>query len=248
MDILNLVTLFALGVFAGVVGALVGGSGLLTIPALIFLGLSPQAAIGTTFLGSTGMNIMGWYKFHEKKMIDYKLGFILGVPALIGSILGATLVLQIDEKPLKNVIAVLTLLTLAFLFVNPNIGIKKTKHIIKNREYWIGGGLSFLIGIYTGFYGAVAGTFLSYVLILLFGQTFLESAATRKIAFTFSSVMSTIIFAMNHAVSYSMGIGLFISTSVGAYLGVHYSDRIGNVWVKRFFFITVVVMAVKLIW
>jgi uncharacterized membrane protein YfcA len=247
MDILNYLIIFVIGVFAGIFGTLVGGGSLITIPVLIFIGLSPQTAIGTNSFGITGMNIAGWYKFHGKKMINYKLGLIVGIPILIGSIIGATLVLHINEVILKKIIAVLTLSTLVLISLKPNIGVKKVTHTIKVPEYFIGVILSFFLGIYTGFYGAGAGTFLAYLLILLFKQTFLESAATRKIPFTFSSVMATLIFAISGLIVYPIGIGLFLSTSVGAYIGAHYSDRIGNVWIKRLFFVAVLLMAIKLI-
>jgi len=88
MDIIKLLIIFLTGIPSGIFGTLTGGAGLITIPALIFLGLSPHSAIGTHFFGVTGMNIAGWYKFHEKGMINYKLGFIITIPVLLGSILG----------------------------------------------------------------------------------------------------------------------------------------------------------------
>jgi uncharacterized membrane protein YfcA len=220
---------------------------LITIPALNFIGFSPQTAIGTNSFGMTGMNMAGWYKFHDKKMINYEIGFVVGIPILLGSILGATLVLQINEVILKKVIAVLTLLTMIFISFKPNMGIQKVTHTIRGYEYFIGVIISCFLGIYTGFYGAVAGTFLAYFLILMFRQTFLESAATRKIPFTFSCIMATIIFAINDLIIYSMGIALFVSTSAGAYIGAHYSDRIGNVWIRRLFLIAVLLMSIKLL-
>jgi len=246
-DIVNLFVISFTGIIAGAYGSLIGGSGLITIPVLIFLGLTPQYAVGTNFFGLTGLNIGGWYKFHKKNMINYKIGFIVGIHTLVGTILGTILVLEINEVLLKKLIAILTILSLAFINFKPNIGTEKTKYNVKKHEYFIGAILSIIIGIYNGFYGAVAGTFLAYVLILLFRQTFLQSAGTRRIAFTFSSVVGTIIFAFNGVIIYWVGIVLFLSSFTGAYLGAHYSDRIGNVWIKRMFFIIVLIMALKLI-
>ncbi len=95
--------------------------------------------------------------------------------------------------------------------------------------------------------GMDASQYKDYILILLFGQTFLGSAATRKLPMTISSGIAAIIFALNGAIFYPMGMGLFISSSVGAYIAANYSDRIGNVWIKRSFFFVVFFMGVKLL-
>lgn len=79
MDIINLLMIFAVGVIAGSFGALTGGGGLITIPALIFLGLPPHSAIGTNRLGVTGIHIAGWYKFNQKRMANFAFGFMIGI-------------------------------------------------------------------------------------------------------------------------------------------------------------------------
>ena len=132
-------------------------------------------------------------------------------------------------------------------FLKPEIGIERTKHVIKKHEYLIGIAFSFFLGIYAGFYGAGTGTFVSYILILLFGQTFLESAATRNTVTLPPSLLATIIFALAGVIIYSLGIALFVGYFIGSYIGAHYSDKIGNVWVKRLFFGIVLIMAIKLI-
>ena len=68
MDIINLLMIFAVGVIAGSFGALTGGGSLITIPALIFLGLSPYSAMWTNRLGVAGEHIAGWHKFDQKAL------------------------------------------------------------------------------------------------------------------------------------------------------------------------------------
>jgi uncharacterized membrane protein YfcA len=247
MDIINLLIIFLVGIVSASFGTLVGGGSLITIPTLIFLGLPPHVAIGTNRLGTNGMIISGLYAFHKKRMIDYRIGLSVCIPTLLGSFLGANLVLQVNVLILRYVIAVITIVMLCFTFLKPEIGIAKTKQNTKKNEYSIAVVLSFFIGIYGGFYGAGVGTFVSYVLILLFGQTFLESAATRKTVTLFPSVLATTVFVFAGVITYSLGIALFIGNFIGSYVGAHYSDKIGNVWVKRMFFGIVLIMAIKLI-
>ena len=247
VDIINLVVIFFIGILAGSFGTLVGGGVLLTIPTLIFFGLSPQTAIGTSKLGSIGLNTAGWYKFHQKRMINYKIGFIIGIPIILGSFLGANLVLEFNEALLRKIIGILTLLILVFAIIKPEMGVEKAENGTKHSQYLFGSVLGFFLGVYSGFYGAGAAILSAYILILLFKQTFLESAATRKIPHVFAAVMSGTVFAVHGVIIYSLGISLFMGTFIGSYIGTHYSDKIGNVWIKRLFFVVVLIMAIKLI-
>ncbi|MFB0506679.1 MAG: sulfite exporter TauE/SafE family protein [Thermodesulfobacteriota bacterium] len=248
MEMVNLLVVFFISIIAGSFGTLVGGGSLITIPTLILLGLPPHTAIGTDRLGMTGIGSAGWYEFHKKRMIDYKIGFIIGVPTMLGALLGANLVFQINEVILKQAIAIITILILFFIiFVKPKMGIEKTNHMVRNHEYLIGAVGSFFLGIYGGFYGAGTATFLSYILILLFRQTFLECAATVKIAALLMTAMAASIFAINGAIRYSLAVPMFIGAFIGSYVGAHYSDKIGNVWIKRLFFVIVLTMAIKLL-
>ncbi len=248
MEIMNLLIIFLVSIIAGSIGTLVGGGSLITIPTLILLGLPPHTAIGTDRLGATGIGSAGWYKFHKKRMIDYRVGFILGLPTMLGSLLGANLVLEINEAILKKAVAIITILILFLItIVMPKFGIEKNDHIVKKHEYLIGGIGGFFLGIYGGFYGAGTATFLCYILILLFRQTFLECAATVKIAALLMTAMAASIFGINGAIDYYLAISMFIGSFIGSYIGAHYSDTIGNVLIRRLFIAIVLTMAIKLL-
>lgn len=235
------------GILGGSYGALVGGTSLITIPVLIFLGLPPHTAIGTDRLGITGLTSMGWYKFHEKGLIHYRIALVMGVAALIGSFLGANLVLQISVALLRKIIAIVTVLILILLVGQPKLGVEKKDRIIKRYEYGIGIFISFIVGIYGGFYGAMAGTFLLYILLFIFKQTFLESTATLKLPSFMMTTMAALVFAIKGAIDYPMAAAMFLGCAIGAYVGAHYSDRIGNVWIKRLFILIILIMAIKLL-
>jgi uncharacterized protein len=239
--------LFVVSFVSSTFGTLIGGSSLITIPTLMLLGLPSHTAIGTDRLGTTGMSIAGWYQFHRKGLIAYRIGIVVGVAALCGSFIGASLALRVKETTLRTIIALITLVILPLLIFSPRKGIEKTKQTLGRADYLIGGILSFLIGIYGGFYGAMAGTLLCYVLIVWFGQTFLEGAATFKIGSLFLTSMAAAVYASKGAIHYPMAIALFSGSCVGSSIGAHYSDRIGNVWIKRLFILLVVIMIVKLL-
>jgi len=247
MDIINIIVIFLVGIGASIFGTIVGGSSLITIPLLIVMGLSPHAAIGTDRIGIIGLTLAGWYKFHQKRLVDYRIGISMAIPALMGSLLGAKIVLQINEAVLKLIIAGLTVLMAIFMILRPDTGIDKTTETVKISDYLIGALMTFLVGIYAGFYGAMAGTFLFYILLIWFKHTFLESAGTMKIAGFFMNLMAAVVFALNGAVDFLLGVVLFAGCFIGSFLGAHYSDKLGNVWIRRFFILIIAMMIIKLI-
>jgi hypothetical protein len=247
MDFSGLSIIFVVSILGGAFGTLVGGTSLLTIPVLIFLGLPPHTAIGTDRLGISGLTTVGWYKFHQKGLIHYSISLWMGVAALIGSFLGANLVLGISMGLLRKIIAAATVLILIIVVAQPRLGLEKRKQGIRGRAYGTGIFLGFIIGIYGGFYGAMAGTFLLYVLLFVFEQTFLEGAATLKLTSLMMTTMAAAVFASKGAIDYPMAAAMFLGCAIGSYIGAHYSDRIGNVWIKRLFIFIVLIMVVKLL-
>jgi len=247
MDLVNLSIIFVVGIIGSSFGTLVGGTSLITIPVLIFLGLPPHTAIGTDRLGISGLASVGWYKFHEKGLIHYPIALVMGVAALAGSFLGANLVLQISMALLKKIIAMGTIFLLILLIGQPRLGVEKKERVIQRHEYGVGLFMSFIVGVYGGFYGAMAGTFLLYISLFTFKQTFLEGTATIKLSSLMMTMMAAFVFARKGAIDYPMAIAMFLGCAIGSYIGAHYSDRIGNVWIKRLFILIVVIMVIKLL-
>jgi uncharacterized membrane protein YfcA len=239
--------IFMAGFLASLFGTLIGGSSLVTIPTLLLLGLPPHTAIGTDRFGIMGVCSAGWYQFHRKKLIDYRLGLTLTIPVIVGSFLGAHLCLEISEVVLKWIIIIVSLACMAFLLWNPSLGVEPGQRSAGRNRYIVGILMTFGVGMYVGIYGAMGGTLLMYILILWFGQTFLESAGTIKIAAFAMNAMAAVVFGYNDAIAYDLALPMFCGCFIGSSIGAYYSDRIGNVWIKRIFFVLLTILIVKLI-
>ena len=247
MDFFDLTIIFFVALLGGAFGSMIGGTSILTIPTLILLGLPPHTAIGTDRFGIIGIGLAGWYKFQKKGLINYRIAWTIAIPIFVGSIIGSNMVLQINEEILKKIIVGTNIIMTVFILLNPRIGIEKRDTGIRRREYAIGILLCLVVGIYGGFYGAVSGTFVLYILVLWFKQTFIQSAANRMMGSVFMTVTAATIFALNHAVDFYLGAAMLAGCLIGAYVGVHYMERIGDVWVKRLFFLFMVFVIVKMI-
>jgi uncharacterized membrane protein YfcA len=249
MDPIQLIVIFFASLFACTFGTLVGGNSLITIPLLMLMGLPPHTAIGTERVGVLGLGLAGLYTFHRKGMMKYPLAFTVGLPCMLGAFVGANLALQVSPALLKQVIIGLTLLLLAVVAANPRLGVEEeqAQQPLSAGRYVLGAFLGLLVGVYNGFYGAGGGTFLAYIMILVFRQTFLGSAANLKIGTVLSYAVSTATYAYHGVIDVPVALVLFVASGIGSSLGAHYSDRIGNVWIKRVFMGVILIMVVKLL-
>lgn len=243
----HMLIIFLAGFLASMFGTLIGGSSLVTIPTLLLLGCPPHTAIGTDRFGIMGVCSAGWYQFHRKKLIDYKIAVTMAIPVIIGSFLGAHLCLEISETILKWIIIGVSLMCMAFLLWNPNLGVEPGQRSAGKHKTMVGILLTFGVGVYVGIYGAMGGTLLMYILILWFGQTFLQSAGTIKIAAFSMNAIAAVVFGLNGAISYELAFPMFCGCFIGSSIGAYYADRIGNVWIKRIFFVLLSVLIIKLI-
>ena len=243
---LHVVIIFVAGFLASLFGTLIGGSSLVTIPTLLLLGCPPHTAIGTDRFGIMGVCSAGWYQFHRKKLIDYRIGLTMAIPVIVGSFIGARLCLEISETVLKWIIISVSLMCMAFLLWNPNLGVEPGQRSAGKNKYAVGMLLTFGVGMYVGIYGAMGGTLLMYILILWFGQTFLESAGTIKIAAFSMNAIAAVVFGLNGAIAYDLALPMFCGCFLGSSIGAFYSDRIGNVWIKRIFFVLLSILIIKL--
>jgi hypothetical protein len=244
---LQYIIIMIIGVINGAIGVLIGGVSIITIPALILIGLSPHVAIATNRVGLLGMIFAGFYELNKQKLINYRLGLLIGIMALAGSIVGAHLVLGIEERLLKMIVAIFSALLLIVLLFNPDRGTAKGQKVVTKRHFILGGLLSLLLGAYGGFYGAGVATFFSYLLVFLYGETFVQSTGTRNIPMLMLSVVTSIIFIQNKVVDFGFAGALFVSMGIGGYLAARHVQVIGDIWLKRMFMGLAVVMIIMLL-
>jgi uncharacterized membrane protein YfcA len=247
MELLRLIAVFTVGLIAGFIGTNVGGGGLISIPALIFLGLSPQVAIATNKVGSLGVTGAGLVRFHKGGKVNYKIGVPIAIFAVIGSYFGANTLLTIPNTILEKIVGVIILAILVLVLFNKNIGVKKADRK-RSRLLTFLGYLTFLfIGFEGAFFGGGFATLSIYALITIFGLTFLESAGTTKPLGVGIAIMAILVFGLRGVINWVYGASLLLGMALGSYVGAGYGIKKGNIWVKRLFVVVVVISAIKLL-
>jgi uncharacterized membrane protein YfcA len=244
-EALSLPLVFLIGVAASVVGAMVGGGSLLSIPFLIFLGLPPQVAIATDRFAGLGAAVTAFYQFWKADRIVWRLVPALALASLAGSLIGASLLLRAEDVSLRSVVGVLLLALLPVLFLKPGLGVEARE--VSRPQLALGLVLYFGIQVLAGFFGGGTGTLIFYTLMFFFGVTIIQVAATQIVPFLVLTLSSLALFAAGGIIDYRVGLVLMAGTATGGYLGARIAIRSGNRWVRRLFAVVVLASAARLL-
>lgn len=179
VEIITLFLVLVIGLVAGFFDSVIGAGGLISVPSLIFLGLPPQVAIATDRFGILGQTLAALVTFWKAKKIVWRYVFIFSAISLIGSLIGATLLLNIDSKILESIVGILILILLPFIFLKRDLGIKRAE---KNRgKKMIGIGVYSLVMVFGAFFGQGTGPLIFYTLTFFLGFTMIEVLGTNLI-------------------------------------------------------------------
>ena len=247
MELVTVIILFIGGLSSGIINTIVGGGSLISIPLLITTGLPAHLAIGTNRFAMIFNTGTGAIEYHKKTKYRTELALFLAVFASTGSYLGANVVLQIDEKILKYIIGILMLIIGGMLIYKKQLGLKEQKISLNRRNCVLIAILSFLLGIYGGFFGAGISTMFTFVIVSFLGMSFIGSAGITRFIVSILSIIATLVFLINMKIDFPFGIILAASFIVGAKIGVKLALKAGNTWVRRLFVVLVIVSSTKLL-
>lgn len=232
---------------AGLIDAIGGGGGLISLPAYLIAGLPPHAAVATNKLSSTCGTTLATLRFIKNGLVNIKLAIPSVIAAIIGSSIGANLSLLIEEE-IMLYIMVAILPICAFLVLN-----KKLFHdgnedqVILNRRTYITATIAALvIGMYDGFYGPGTGTFL-IIAFAVFAKISMKTAnAQAKVINLTSNITSLIIFLINGEVLFSVGIVAAVCNMLGGYIGAGLVLKNGAKIVKPSIIFVLILLALKI--
>ena len=241
-----LILLIALFFVTSVVGVVTGSNSLITVPVMFQFGIEPKVAVATNMFGLTFMSIGATIPFIRAKAIDYRKISPLIVLTLVGSAIGAALVGFISDKTMPIIVSISMIVVTVFTVLKPSAGVAKVETI--PRGFLITTFvLTFLLGIYGGLYSGGYVTVLTSTLVAFFGLTFTEAVASTKLINVFSSLIASSIFMWQGLVDYRLGAILAVTMFVAAYVGAYTVTKLNDLWLKRIFIGTVLILAVKTI-
>lgn len=232
---------------AGLSGAAGGGGGLISVPFMVILGLSPATAIATAKFGGFGISAGSSARFFREKITDRKTISMLSALAALGATVGSLLLVKYSgaEQVLENVLGYMILLIGIPLLYARNMGLE-TKQ--KSTLMKVIGVVLLTAGIMLqAALGAGVGSLQLIVLMGFFGMTALTASATRRAIQLVVATISLFVFIIAGLVDYKFGLVGLVTSFVGGYIGAHIAVKKGNKFIINIFAVTSAAMALQLI-
>ena len=234
------------GFLAGFINTLAGSGSLVTLPLLIFIGLPANVANGTNRVGILLQSVMGAESFRRSELLDGRGVLILGIPAVIGSLLGAQIAVNLNEELMERVIGAIMLLMLGVILLRPQRWLEGELKRMQDRPSIWTLILFFFIGIYGGFIQAGVGIFLLAALVLSVGYDLVRANAVKVLIILIFTFVSLLVFANNDQVDWGAGLLLGVGNMIGAWWAARLAVNKGARWVHWVVMATVALSALYL--
>ncbi len=239
------VGLSAIAFLSGFIDSIAGGGGLLTVPAYLYAGLPPHAALGTNKLSATIGVSQAAVVFIKKRIFKPQLWIATMIASAIGAIIGTLLVDLSSTGFLNRAIPIILLVIVLYLMLAPNKKITTTSNV---RKPWITPMTGGIIGFYDGFLGPGTGAFWVTVLHKFLHFDLLEATAITKLMNFISNFFSLLVFMIAGHIHYPLGMMMAIFLWLGSHLGAHSAIRFGSKLIRPLFLSVVTIMLVHLLW
>jgi uncharacterized membrane protein YfcA len=246
--VLNLFIICTFGFLAAAVDAIAGGGGLISLPALLIVGVPPHLALGTNKFAASMASLNSSITFARSGKVHFPLVRWQIPFTLIGSLLGAWAVLRVSSAFLSKAVLVLILLVGIYTMLHKNLGMKNKFQGLNSRNIVLGCMFALALGFYDGFFGPGTGSFLIFSFITLFGFDFVVASANSKVLNFTSNFAALLIFAWNGKILLSYGIPMAIFMILGSYVGTRLAIQRGAELVKPIFITMSLLVAAKLIY
>jgi uncharacterized protein len=226
------------------ISVVTGSTSLITVPVLIAFGVEPHVAVATNMLALVFMSAGGSLPFAQKGVIERRILPLAIILTVVGSAVGAYLLLSIPTRALQVTIAVAMITVAIFSLLRQNR--ESAQRPVSSASQAGGYIATFVLAVYGGLFSGGYVTMLTAVFVFLFGLSFLQAVATTKVINIFSSLVATAIFAMRGVVDYRLGLILGVTMFIGALVGGQIAMRLPVVWLRRIFVVAVIALAGKM--
>ena len=247
----TLTTLAFLGAAAFVAGwidAVVGGGGLIQLPALLvgLPGASPAQLLATNKFGSIFGTATSSVTYYRRVHPDLRTALPMAAVAYLGAIGGAIIGLHIPKSAFNPIILVLLVLVGAYTILKPDLGKESIRRYDGARHTVLAMLTGFAIGVYDGALGPGTGSFLVFALVGLLGYNFLEASAKAKIANFATNLGALTVFLPMGLVLFKVGFVIAAANLIGGYIGARTAVSRGSGFVRVVFVVIVSAFIVKI--
>ncbi len=243
-----LLCLFAF--LAGFIDSVVGGGGLVQVPAFFVLypALPVPCVIGSNRIASAvGTSVAAW-NYGRTVRIPWKTVVCAGAGASVFSYLGATVQSLMSSAVLKPLILILIVVIAVYTYRKKDFGQREHFKVAPDRLPWYAAGIGAALGFYNGFVGPGTGSLLVFGFVSVIGYSFLSASAISKVVNVIADVSSLIFFLTNKYVLFHLALPIMVFNVAGSYLGSRMAVLRGNTFIRKVFLVVVVGIVARFAW
>lgn len=241
-----LLLLFFIAMFAGTLDAIAGGGGLITIPALLAVGVPPTMALGTNKLQACGGSFSASLYFIRKKTVSLKQIWLLILLTFIGAAGGTIFVQLLDVSQLNALLPFLILVIAGYFLFSKTLNDQDRQQRISYTLFAFTAAVG--IGFYDGMFGPATGSFFTLAFVLLLGFNLTKSVAHAKVLNFTSNIASLIFFMLGGAILWKVGLVMMAGQFIGGNIGARLVVTKGKQLIRPLIVIISLIMVAKMLW
>ena len=246
MSWVEIVVIIIAGIIVGFINTLSGGGSVISLSLLILLGLPANVANGTNRISIFFQTLSSVGSFTRQKMFDSWKPVILGIPATIGSIAGAVLAVDVNEKVIEIAMVAAMVIMVFFLFYKPEKWLKENPGLLSGKVTWWQIIIFFLVGFYGGFIQVGVGYFLLMSLVLGVGYDLVKANAVKNLIVFFYAIFALLVFMIDGSVHYLYGLILSAGSIIGALIASHLAVKKGAGFIRAVIIATVILTILQI--
>lgn len=235
---------------AGLVDSIVGGGGLVLLPALFatFPNAAPATLFGTNKSASIWGTAFATVQYSRRVRLSWPSLLPAALTGLLGSWVGAWTVTQVDASLFRKALPLLLTAVLAYTLARKELGRAHAPRFAGRREAAVASGVGLLIGFYDGFFGPGTGSFLVFAWVRLLGYDFLHASASAKLINTATNLSALLLFAWQGHVWWHLALAMAVANIAGSLIGTRLALRHGSGFVRQVFIVVVLALICKTVW
>jgi uncharacterized membrane protein YfcA len=247
-DLTVLLLLALAALTAGFVDAVVGGGGLVLLPALLLglPGATPVQVLGTNKLAAICGTTVSSATFYRRVRPDPRTFLPLMALSFVGAVLGALAATWIPEEAFYPIVLVVLVVVGAYVLFRPQLGEETALRYAGHQHLVLAMLTGLAIGFYDGALGPGTGSFFVFTLVGLLGYSFLEASAKARLGNWTTNLGALVVFVPMGAVLWKVGLVMGACNLVGGYLGARTAISRGSRFVRVFFIVVVSAFVVRI--
>lgn len=244
---MEILVLTLASLFAGFIDSIVGGGGLILVPALfsVLPGTAPATLLGTNKSASVWGTAAAAAQFHHRVGLRWHTLLPAGALAFAGSLAGAWAVTVVPGDFLRKLLPLVLVALLLYTLARKDLGHHHAPRFSGRAELLATAAIGALLGVYDGFFGPGTGSFFVFLFVRWLGYDFLNAAGSAKLLNTMTNLGALLLFGLKGHVLWPLALTMAVANVAGSVIGARVAIKHGAAFVRKVFIVVVGALILK---